>query len=292
MGNRKLFSVLNLLSVIVLIAWNGYANTGNFNGKTVGDLSAEYNNLFTPASYAFSIWGLIFIMLLVFGIYGVYQAFSSTALDKVQAVANRTSRDYEIIAGNANYDLRIDFVNTTAPWFLIANLFCTAWVAFWLEEMIEVSVICMLGILVSLVMCLVKLRMEVWDAPFPVIAMVWWPLCLYSGWISVATVANVAAWLNSIYDIDPTTQIYATVAMIAVAVIINLLMIIYKNLREFAMVGVWALIAIFVRHNEMNDTIAYTALAGALILLVVAGIHGARNQETNPFKKLMEWRAF
>ena len=113
--SRKVFSILNLLSIIVLIAWNGYANTGNFNGKTVGDLSAEYNNLFTPASYAFSIWGLIFLMLMVFGIYGVYSAFAKNST----AVPEKGSPDP-----------RADFVTTTAPWFLIANIFCTVWVAF------------------------------------------------------------------------------------------------------------------------------------------------------------------
>lgn len=137
---KKLIAVLNLISIIFLIAWNGFANTGNYNGKTVGELSAEYNNLFTPASYAFSIWGgLIFLMLLVFGIYGVYIAFAKAKQSQPT-------------------DYREDFLKTTAPWFLFANIFCSAWVAFWLDEMVGVSVICMLGILVSLLICVKKIR--------------------------------------------------------------------------------------------------------------------------------------
>jgi hypothetical protein len=273
--SRKIYSILNLISIIILIAWNGYANTGNFNGKTVGDLSAEYNNLFTPASYAFSIWGLIFLMLMVFGIYGVYSAFAEAST----AVPEKGVPSY-----------KTDFVKTTAPYFLIANIFCTIWVGFWLEEMVAISVICMLGILISLLLCVKKLDMEIWDAPFPIIAFVWWPLCLYSGWISVATIANVSAWLNSSYDIPMDVQIYVTIAMIIVAFLVNLGMIVYRNMREFAMVGVWALVAIFVRHQDDYSTIAYIALTCAILLLINTGIHGARNAKTNPFKKLREWR--
>ncbi|GAK98970.1 hypothetical conserved protein [Nonlabens ulvanivorans] len=237
---KKLIAVLNLISIIFLIAWNGFANTGNYNGKTVGELSAEYNNLFTPASYAFSIWGLIFLMLLVFGIYGVYIAFAKAKQSQPT-------------------DYREDFLKTTAPWFLFANIFCSAWVAFWLDEMVGVSVICMLGILVSLLICVKKLDMEIWNAPFPIIAFVWWPLCLYVGWISVATIANIAAWLNGNFDFAITTQVYATMVMIFVAFIVNMAMVVYRNMREFALVGVWALVAIFMRFNEPMDGLSKLA---------------------------------
>ena len=277
---KKVFSVLNLLSIIFLIAWNGYANTGNYNGKTVGELSAEYNNLFTPASYAFSIWGLIFLMLLVFGVYGVYTAFAKKE-------------------SNQLLDKRTNFVQTTSPWFLVANIFCSVWVAFWLDEMIGVSVICMLGILVSLLMCIKKLDIAIWDAPFPTIAFVWWPLSLYVGWISVATIANIAAYLNGTFDIDITTQVYTTLTMIFIAFLVNLGMVIYRNMREFALVGVWALVAIFMRFKTPMDglskmatnQIAYLAIGLACILTVVIALHGSRNVKTNPFKKYLQWRA-
>lgn len=278
--SRKTTSILNLVSVIILIAWNGYANTGNYNGKKVGELSAEYDNLFTPASYAFSIWGLIFLMLTVFGIYGVYVSFSKKHQERKK-----------------NY--KTDFIQTTSPWFLAANIFCGLWVALWLDEHIAASVVMMFGILFCLLMCVRQLDMEIWDAPFPVIVFVWWPLSLYSGWISVATIANVAAWLNGTYEIPVMTQVYATMAMTVIAFLVNLGMVIYRNMREFATVGVWALVAIYVRFQTeqfmisktATSQIAYLALGCAILLFVVIGIHGAKNIKTNVFKKFMEWRA-
>lgn len=278
--SRKLTSILNLISIIILIAWNGFANTGNYNGKSVGDLSAEYDNLFTPAPYAFSIWGIIFLMLLVFGVYGVYVSFSTKHL-------------------TINKDYKADFVKTTSPWFLAANVFCTLWVALWLDEHIAASVVMMLGILFCLLMCVRQLDMEIWDAPFPVIAFVWWPLCLYSGWISVATIANIAAWLNGTYDIAITTQVYVTLVMIFIAFMVNLGMLIYRNMREFALVGVWALVAIFMRFKIPMDglsklatnQIAYLSLGCAILLVLAISFHAIKNAKTNPMKKMKEWDA-
>jgi hypothetical protein len=269
---KKLISILNLISVIVLIAWNGYANTGNFNGRTVGDLSAEYNNLFTPASYAFSIWGLIFLMLLVFAVYGVYAAFA-----KAKSLQPR--------------GYRTNFVTSTFPYFLVANIFCSLWVGFWLEEMIAISVICMVGILLCLLLCVKNLDMEIWDAPFPIIAFVWWPLCLYTGWISVAIIANVASYLNSMFNIPENQQILATLGMIVIATVISLLMIWYRNMREYASVTVWALIAIYVRHSGTMYDIAYLALGAAVLLFINISIHGYQNRASNPMLKFQKWRA-
>lgn len=59
-------------------------------------------------------------------------------------------------------------------------------------------------------------------------------------------------------------------------------------MREFALVGIWALFAIFIRHNESNMSIAYAAITGVIILFVAITIHAMKNHETNPFKKLKE----
>ncbi len=71
----KLLSLLNLIVTFLLIYWNYLSNTRFIGGKTIGDLSAKYDSLFTPAGYAFSIWGIIFLALIAFGIFAVYLAF-------------------------------------------------------------------------------------------------------------------------------------------------------------------------------------------------------------------------
>ena len=75
------------------------------------------------------------------------------------------------------------FVLQMGPWLIFANLANACWVWVWLNEHTGLSVLCMIAVLVSLIMVILRLNMERWDAPIRIIAWVWWPICLYSGWI-------------------------------------------------------------------------------------------------------------
>ena len=61
---RKFYAIANTLVIVGVIFWNYYSNTGAINDKTVGDISDDLYNLFTPSGYAFAIWGLIYLLLL------------------------------------------------------------------------------------------------------------------------------------------------------------------------------------------------------------------------------------
>lgn len=256
-------TILNLLSVILVIIVNYLSQTIQFNNNTIGSLSQEYQNLFTPQGYAFAIWGIIFIALLVYSGYQIYCAFFS-------------ERD-------------ADFIAETGPWFAIANFANAGWVVVWLYEFTGLSVLFMFVILFSLIMIIRKTRMELWDAPLSTIAYTWWPICLYAGWITVATIANVASFLSKIgWDGWIFTERQWTIIMILVAVIINLLIIYRRNMREFAAVGIWALIAIYVRHSDRMPIIAFVALGGAGIIMIYTLYHGYVNRKTNPMYKLVK----
>ncbi len=262
----KKLSVLNFLSVILVIAVNYFAQAGRFNNNTIASLSKEFDNLFTPAGYAFSIWGIIFISLLFYAGFQLYKTFSS--------------------------DFDSGHILKTGYWFMIANLANSLWVIVWLYEYTFFSVIVMFVILGSLLKIVLNTNMERWDAPLKIIAFTWWPICLYSGWITVASIANVAAYLSKIgWDGWIFSENQWTVIMIVIAVIVNLLMIYKRNMREFALVGVWALIAIYMRHENGNQLIAYTAIGGAILLVAYISYHGFINRKTNPIHKLLNSKA-
>jgi hypothetical protein len=226
-------------------------------------LSKEYNNLFTPQGYAFSIWGIIFIALIVYSVFQIYRAFFS--------------------------DEESEFISQTGLWFAIANFANAGWVVVWLYEYTALSVILMFFMLLSLIQIIRKTNMERWDAPPEIIFFVWWPICLYAGWIAVATIANVSAFLAKIdWDGWIFSEIQWTIIMLIVAVIVNLLIVYRRNMREFAAVGIWALIAIYVRHSGGNQSaIANVALGGAIILLGYTAYHGYMNRKSNPMYKLV-----
>ena len=258
----KLLAVLNFISVIITLFVSYYTQAEKLNGNTMGSLSHQYFNLFTPADYAFAIWGIIYLGLLAFSGYQLYQAFGPQT------------------------DLR--FLQQTKFWFVLANLANVAWVIVWLYEYTGLSIFLMLLILFSLIKIILNTNMERWDAPLKVIAFGWWPICLYSGWIAVATIANVAAYLVKIgWSGGIFSQEQWTIIMIVVAAILNIIMIYTRNMREFAAVGVWALIAIYIRHSNLHSLIAYVALGSAILIGLNASYHGFINRKKNPMYRMM-----
>lgn len=258
----KKLAILNFLSVILSLIISFLAQTGRINGKTIGEISDRYSNLFIPADYAFSIWGLIYISLLILSGFMLHQAFS-----------------------NGKYT---EFIKNTSGWFIVANIATSLWVFAWLYEFIGLSVILMFLILAKLLKIIINNEMEKWDAPIQIIAFYWWPICLYSGWISVALIANMASFLNVTgWDGAVFTEVEWTVIMIGVAVVINLLMIHLRNMREFGAVGIWALVAIYIRHQTTEELIAQIALAGAILIFINIAYHGFINRKTNPLYRLI-----
>jgi hypothetical protein len=259
---NKSLAIANLFSVITAIMASYFSQRIGINGNTISSLSAEYANLFTPAGYAFAIWGLIFTGLLLFAIFQIYKSFTG----KPEGI-----KDFK-----------------TGPWFYIANFANASWVFAWLYEYTLLSVFLMLIILVSLITIVFKNNMERWDAPFKTIAYFWWPICLYSGWIAVATIANISAYLAKLgWDGGFLTEVEWTMVMIAIATAINITIIYTRNMREFALVGAWALVAIYVRHLDSQSTLAYVSLIAAGLIFLNISYHGFINRKSNPMYKLM-----
>ena len=252
--------IVNTLTLAFALVLNGLAGSGVFNGKSVGDISAKYDTLIAPAGYAFAIWGIIYLLLILFVAYQWYSWF----------------RNREDTA-----------LKQTGLWFAMGNIANGLWIVAWLNEYMGISVLLIFILLFSLIMLTLRLRLEIWDAPLRIIGFVWWPICIYLGWIVVASVANVAAYLVSLNwqggFLSPSTW---TVIMIAIATGIYLLLTFTRNMREAAVVGIWAFIAIAVRQWSVYDGIVFAALAGAGILLIVVSWHGYKNRATSPFKKL------
>lgn len=255
---KKAWALINAVVVLATIAFNYWSNSGGLTGHTVGELSAKYANLFTPAPYAFAIWGLIFLGLLVLAGFQLVWAFTG----HVHAVT----------------------IIQVGPWLTVANLGNMAWLWAWLHERTGLSVVIMLVVLLALVLIILRTDMERWDAPPGIIVGLWWPVSLYAGWIAVATIADIAAWLTDLGWSALFTPMQWTLVMISVAGLLNLVMVVTRNMREFASVGIWALVAIAVRHWDAMPAIQWTSLAWAALLGAVVAAHAYRNRHLGPFR--------
>lgn len=257
MKKNKILASLHLLVLIALIFWNYYSNTGAINNNTVGSVSENLDNLFTPAGYAFAIWGIIYLGLLLLGINMVIRAFAA--------------------------DGNNEFIAKAAPPLILAHLGNATWLWFWLKEETGISVVVMLFILAMLTLTVLRLNMERWDAPIKFIALVWWPIDLYFGWISVATIANISAYLGKVNWTGGISEITWTVIMISIASLLALFMIFTRNMREYGAVFIWALIAIAVRHTDLIPSITWSALIGATVIAIASGLHAYKHRATLPF---------
>lgn len=250
--NRTL-QISNIVALIVTIFMNYLSNTGIFNDSTMATVSAQYQNPFTPAGYAFSIWGLIYIGLTSFVIY------QSKGLSKPS--------ELRPIVG------RIGWM------FVLSCIANCLWILAWLYDYTGLSVIVMILLLSSLCAIMLRTRMELDLIPLKQIVFEWWPFAMYLGWICVALIANAAAYLTKIqWSGFGLSDVTWTIIMVLAAVIVNLLLTWIRNLRESAVVGAWALVAVAVANHQENEMIYYTAIASAVILLISCGIHGFQNR--------------
>ncbi len=255
---QQMLSILNMVAVLFTIGINYYSQMYGINGNRVGEMSERYQNLFTPAGYAFAIWGIIFFALILFSGYQIYRTI----------IHKRT----------------FDFISQSGLWFALGTVATGLWVIVWLYNYTFISVLVMLLILFSLIKVVVNTNMELWQAPRKTIVFGWWPISIFTGWIAVATIANISAYLSKIgWDGGPLTAATWAILMIVIATVLNLILIFTRGMREFALVGVWALYAIYVRHQNSYETIATTAIVGAVIILISIFGHAFTNRKINPF---------
>jgi len=260
---KKALQISNVIALIITIFINYLSNTGALNNTTIGEVSNSYRSLFTPAGYTFAIWGVIYLLLIGFAIYQSRSLFKEVKND--------------------------DVVLKTGWWFVISCVFNSLWVFAWIYEYTAVSCVFIFLLLFSLLKIVVNNRMELDDEPLPIIAFVWWPFVIYSGWVTVASIANVSTYLVKIgWDGLGLSDVTWAIILIAIAVVINVAITWMRNMREFALVGAWALIGIGNANKINNEVLMYVAFISAAVLIISSSIHGFKNRDTSPLIKFKE----
>lgn len=252
---KNTLPIANGVALVFTIVMNYLSNTGVFNGNTMGSVSDEYSNYFTPAGWAFSIWGLIYLGLLGFIFYTGRSLFNKQEPDAV--------------------------LSKIGWWFVCSCIANSLWVVTWLYEYTGLSVLVMALIFISLLKIILNTRMELDAHPFKRYAFIFWPFAIYFGWISVAWIANIAAYLTKIgWDGFGISEITWTIIMICVAGVVNILMVMTRNLREYASVGIWALVAIAASNGAREEAtaIVYACYVVAAIIFISILINGGRSR--------------
>lgn len=243
----RIVVVLVMVSVFALTFYvNFLAGTGQLNNVGTGELSDLYPTLFTPAGFTFSIWGVIYLLNTLFCILQLYKLIKAPH--------------------SLNVKLIVLFIMMCA-----CNM---SWLVTWHYKLLPLSVIVMLTLLASLIYAVMesrKIRLETKQNYFE-----YMHFSVYLGWISVATIANVSAWLYT-NGFGANAQTEWTIAMIVIATLIALLFSAKLRNYAFGLVVVWALFGIHMaRKGDQTEGFNILALL-ALICMALIVLSMARN---------------
>ena len=232
-------SLLNIVALVAVLLVNWLANALPLNGKDTRQLSDQYPILTVPAGYAFAIWSIIYLGLIGFAI---YQALPS-------------QRDNPRIA-------RI------TPLFLLSCLANIGWLFTWHYQILSLNIVCMLVLLGSLIGIYRQLRADGTRPSTGERWLVWVPFSLYMGWITVATIVNLTVVLYAAGWQDIGTLGAALAALVFVVAAAIAVTIAWRfNDPAYALVVVWALVAVAIKHAAVM-LVATTAWVVAAVVAV------------------------
>jgi len=246
---------ITLVLIVATIVVNGLANALPINGQGTGEISDRFQVYFTPAGYVFSIWGIIYLGLIA---YGIYQALPR-------------QRDNLLLKAMA--------------WpFWVSSLANIGWILLWHYEFFPLTLLVMLVLLGSLALIYRQLGRQ----PRASAAELWCvriPFSIYSGWITVATIANLTVVLEyaGLRPFGIGAEPWA-LGMVILGTIIAAAVGWIRKDAAYLLVIVWAFAGITVKQG--GAMVGVAAAAGAVIaaLLIVRSLlgGGAVQRPTGP----------
>lgn len=231
---------VNLLALLAVLVVNGLANALPLNGQTTGEISDSFDVYFVPAGYVFSIWGLIYLLLIGFVIYQLLPS----------------QRDNPWLS-------RVGYLFTLS---CLAN---AAWIFLWHYEYFILTLVAMVTLLVSLIAIYVRLGIGKVAVDVSERLLARLPFRVYLGWVTVATIANVTSVLDYVgWNGWGISEPLWTIVMLVVATALTALMVQLRNDVAYALVVLWAFIGIAVRHWDTR----LVGIAAAVAAACVAGL--------------------
>jgi hypothetical protein len=245
---KKLLQIGNVGAAVATIIFNALANILPIGGKYTGELSDNIPNLFVPAGITFAIWGVIYLLIMIFSIYIARDFFKKEKI---------TSSIIEKVSG----------------FFILASIANIIWIFLWHYEYVVLSLLAMILLFVCLLMIYLRLNISKEKRSLKEKICIQVPISVYLGWITVATIANVtAALVVSGWNGFGLSQEIWTILVLIIATIIALLVLLKHNDYAYCLVFVWAFLGIFIKRigdDELygvQSTIAYTAVVCLLTI--------------------------
>lgn len=234
-GTDRFRAYLVPLATLGTIAFNWLAAIGHVNGVSPSDISDKYPTPVTPASYAFSIWSLIYLGMIAFSI-------------------------YQLLPVNA-----ARFRNIRSLYIMTCALNC-GWIYMWHSDQIAISLLLIFLLAVCLFLINLTLRETTGLGGF------WFakaPFGLYFGWVTAATLVNFAILLiHWNVSISASAWTWIGVGLILFAAALGVIIRIRLVNYLYPLAIAWALAAIGVKQS--GQTFIVVAAAFGTIACLIA----------------------
>ncbi len=204
-------------------------------GSQVGQVANQDPALIQPAGYAFSIWGLIYLLLFVWIIKGFFTFEPKANLYK-----------------ELKYILPLNFVLNSI------------WIVTFTQQMILGSTIVILLLLFSLVWIYRKVHQHpasnTWDyAPFSI----------YTGWVSLASIVNIFTYVerSEMLSFIGLGEVGWTLAAIIGISLVAISLLLLQRDTLYPLVLIWTFIAILI--NVQQNTLHWTLISSITIVSII-----------------------
>ncbi|MEB7852899.1 tryptophan-rich sensory protein [Staphylococcus equorum] len=229
---------LYFIAFLIMIVMN-YLNSGN-----IGNVAQDKQAIIQPAGFAFSIWGVIYVLILAW-------------LIKLFVSNSKTSN----LVNQLKY---LPIIN-----FLLNGL----WIIVYTQKWILVSVI----VIVALLYTIVKIYVILYKYQgFNRL-----PFSIYFGWVTLATIVNIftLAVSNNIETILGLNELSWTIILLIVATVIGAFIAISFKDWLFPLVLIWPLYAIYSENNNDYLNLDITLLITSLVLIIISITTGVRKKK-------------
>ena len=245
---------INGLFFVVTLAVNTLGAIGVINGLSQKQISDRYITLITPSSTTFSIWSVIYTLLLI---------------SVIVMIAKKK---------DAYYDRAVDQISGL---FRISCLLNIVWIVSFSYVLVELSLLFILGFVITLALICQKL-LKIQDKKRWLLPLTFG---LYTGWLMIATVVNAAAALVKLKwnGFGLTNEVWGII-ILAIAVVLVIFVLFKTRNASLPLPVAWAYFGIYQYLKAPEGfkgefgQLQIVALIGAAILVVAAAFLFYRNR--------------
>ncbi|TVT28079.1 tryptophan-rich sensory protein [Salinicoccus cyprini] len=238
MAEQKKWAIGYLVAFAIMIFLNYWSATN------VGFVANNNQSIIQPAGFAFSIWGVIYVLLFIW----IIKIFFSRTWEDSMAY-------------------RLKF------WPIINFLLNGAWILVFTQQWLIASTI----VIAALLYTLAEMYSTMTETGYH-----WFdrlPFSIYFAWVTVATIVNIftVTVSNNVETILGLDELAWTVIILIVATLIGLAIAFFFKDWLYPLVIIWPYYGIYAESGSEYTSVSITLLIGSIALLLAAIVVGFKN---------------